>query len=144
RSYGSYCTRSILDRELLPPSRQQGGEAVGREAGLVEQQTVHLFHDIGADVVAGPAQALEVFADLIAAAFAEFVGLAADVSLVNPEQPGPLALAEAVAQAQAEDQHLVFGQAFEPFAGAGAELLQPAAVLRLREHRGALLQLLLR
>ena len=38
---------------------------------------------------------------------------------MNAQQRGDLALAETVAQAQAEDQHLVVGQVRQPVAGGG-------------------------
>ena len=83
--------------KLLPAGSQQGGETVGRETRLVQQQTVHFFHDVVAHVVAGPAQTLQVVADALPTALAQLVGLAADVAFVDAEQPRDLALTQAVA-----------------------------------------------
>src|SRR5579872_2018068 len=75
---------------------EQGGQPVGRQARLVEQQAVHLLEHEAAQVVAGPALLGQGGADRLQAAVAQPGRLPRDVALVNPQQVRDLALAEAV------------------------------------------------
>ncbi len=78
------------------------------------------------------------------AAVAQLGRLARDVALVDAEHERRLALAEAVAQPEAEDQRLAVGQVGQPFAGRLAELLVPAVVAVGRERQVAVVEVVVR
>src|SRR5439155_10851232 len=116
-------------RQFLAATREQSGQTVRRQPRIVQEHAAHLVEHEARQILAGPTLFQEPTADGLQQLIAQLSRLSRNSPLVKSQHMGNVALAQAIAHSQAQDQDLVVGQLAQAFASGLTKGLVPTAVL---------------
>ena len=114
--------------KVLTFGLKQAAELIGRQTGVIDEQSTHLSQDVVFEIIACPSFGYESLADLFQSMVAEFVGLTRNRSLMDTKQLSYFSLTHFVPPPQTENESFALTHTTEPITRGEAERLVPTGV----------------